>query len=285
MSRLVALVCVIVVLLAGAARAERLSPWEFTEAVAHAIRIAKPPSATVIVSGPLKLAVRYASGRTTNGALDNAYRLYVKNPDRLDDIVHRYAAGLLAAPNDTPGRVIDRSRIVPVLKDRRWFETVRAARQAQGQAALEDLVEPFNDELTVVYAEDDPITTRFLTTRDDVGDRAALHDLAIANLKRILPKIEMRRGDSGIFLISAGGDYESSLLLIQELWSSGQIKVDGDIVVAVPAKDALLVTGSHNNTGIARMRALAAEIATGPYALTTDLFVHRTGKWVKFEGE
>jgi len=282
-TRLVALVCAIV-LLAGTARAELLSPWRFTEAVAHAIRAAKPPSATVIVSGPLKLAIRYSSGMTMDGALDNAYGLYVKHPDRLDDIVGRYAAGLLAAPNDAPGRVIDRSRIVPVLKDPRWFEAARAARKAQGQTALEDLIEPFNDQLTVVYAEDSPISTRFLTTRDDVGDRATLHDLAITNLKRILPKIEMRRGDAGIFLISAGGDYESSLLVIKELWSSGQIKVDGDAVVAVPAKDALLVTGTRNHAGVARLHTLAAQIAAGPYALTPDLFVYRGGKWMKFEG-
>ena len=69
------------------------------------------------------------------------------------------------------------------------------------------------------------------------------------------------------------------------IWSSGQIHVDGDIVAAVPAKGALLVTGSHNRAGIGSLRALAAELARGPYGLTPALFVYRGGKWVTFDDE
>ena len=47
-------------------------------------------------------------------------------------------------------------------------------------------------------------------------------------------------------MLKAGGDYEASLLLFDDIWRDGQVKVDGDIVVAVPAKDVLLVTGSNN---------------------------------------
>lgn len=85
-------------------------------------------------------------------------------------------------------------------------------------------------------------------------------------------------------LIDAGGTYEASLLLADELWSGDQFKVDGDIVVAVPARDVLVVTGSHNRTAIARLRTLAAELATGPYALTAVLYAWRGGKFVKFDG-
>ncbi len=98
----------------------------------------------------------------------------------------------------------------------------------------------------------------------------------------LLPKIEMRRiGD--ILLISAGGDYEASLLLIDDIWSGGQIKVDGDIVVAVPARDVLLVTGSRNRTGLKKVRELAAKyVAEGRYELTDMLFVYRDGRFSKF---
>jgi uncharacterized protein YtpQ (UPF0354 family) len=97
-----------------------------------------------------------------------------------------------------------------------------------------------------------------------------------------LPKIEMRAGSDGVFLISAGGDFEASLLVVDSLWSSGQIKVEGDIVAAVPAKDALLVTGSDNKAGIARLHTLATDLAAGPYPLTQALFIYRRGKWMKF---
>jgi uncharacterized protein YtpQ (UPF0354 family) len=122
-----------------------------------------------------------------------------------------------------------------------------------------------------------------LTTRDDVGDRKKLHDAAIANLEHILPKIQLEAGSNGNFLIRAGGSYEASLLLVDGLWSSGQIKVDGDIVAAVPARDVLLITGSRNEASVARLRELAIKFATGPYALTSALFVYRGGKFVTLD--
>jgi uncharacterized protein YtpQ (UPF0354 family) len=171
-----------------------------------------------------------------------------------------------------------------VLKAQRWID---GARQVEKEAKVEPkpeiLTEPFNSELAIVYAEDRPQSLRYLTTRDNVGDRARLLNLALGNLHRLLPRIEMREGADHVLLIEAGGSYEASLLLADGIWSSGQITVDGDIVVAVPSRDALLVTGSRNRRGIARLRAMAAELAAGTYALTPTLFVYRDGKFVRFE--
>ena len=84
-------------------------------------------------------------------------------------------------------------------------------------------------------------------------------------------------------MLSAGGDYEPSLLLIDDIWSSGQIKVTGDIVVAVPARDVRLVTGSRSRPGLKGIRELATKFrAQGPYGLTDTLFVYRNGRFTKF---
>jgi uncharacterized protein YtpQ (UPF0354 family) len=92
----------------------------------------------------------------------------------------------------------------------------------------------------------------------------------------------MRAGDH-VFLVAAGGDYEASLLLLDDVWSGGQIKVNGDIVVAIPARDVLLVTGSRDRTGVRKVRELATKlVAEGPYGLTDALFVYRNGRFTKF---
>ena len=234
------------------------------------------------MTGNLQLETRIAGGEAISNDLRNAYQRYIRDPEHLDEIVRQRVAGLVESVRDAQIKPpLDRSRIVPVLKTPAWVEAIQQQRKAAPD--LQPLTEPFNSELTIVYAEDRSASMRFLMMRDDVGDRSKLHQLALANLHRLLPKIEMREGASGIFLINAGGDYEASLLLADTIWSSGQIKVDGDTVVAVPAKDALLVTGSHNRAGIVRLRALAAEIAAGPYGLTQTLFVYRDGKFVRFE--
>jgi len=84
-------------------------------------------------------------------------------------------------------------------------------------------------------------------------------------------------------MISAGGDYEASLLLIDDIWSAGQIKVDGDIVVAIPAKDVLLFTGSCNRKGLKAVRELVAKfVAQQRYTVSDALFVFRNGRFARF---
>jgi uncharacterized protein YtpQ (UPF0354 family) len=256
-----------------------LSPRAFTAAFAAAATAAMP-AAKVTVVGDLHLETRSAGGETTTTDLHNAYRVYVADPAQLDAVIRRYVA-VLADVVGPAQPLLDRTHIVPVLKSKAWVEAVRQQRQAAPATQL--LTEPFNSELMIVYAEDRPSSIRYLMTRDDVGDRGKLHELALANLKRLLQKIEMRQAADGIFLVSAGGEYEPSLLLADGIWSSGRITVDGDIVAAVPAKGMLLVTGSRNKPGVARLQAVAAELARGPYALTADLLVYRGGKWVTFE--
>jgi uncharacterized protein YtpQ (UPF0354 family) len=271
------------VLLIGPARAEPLSPPAFTAAFAAAAAAAMP-NAKVTVTGELSTDTRSAKGETTTSDLHNAYRVYLDRPQDLETIIANYVRILVDAVRvgDNPG--LDRSRIVPVLKPPAWLEGIRKDRQAQGNVdATEPLTEAYNSELIIAYAEDRPSSIRYLTTRDDIGgDRVKLLVLALGNLNRLLPKIEMRQGADGILLIEAGGDYEASLLLADNIWSSGQIQVDGDIVAAVPAKDALLVTGSHNRAGLKKLRAIAAELAAGPYGLSSALFVYRDGKFKVF---
>lgn len=282
MSRLVAFIFAIVVVagVAGAAAAERMTPRAFTEVFAAAVTAALP-TAKVTVAGDLHLETRSAGGETITTDLHNAYQVYLGDPAHPYELIERYVSVLADSLNTKS--VVDRSRIVPVLKSASWVEAIQE--QRKGAPPTQLLTEAFNSELTIVYAEDHPSSIRYLMASNDVGDHGKLHDLALANLNRILPKIEMIPGPDGVFLINAGGEYEPSLLLADGIWSSGQIKVDGDVVVAVPAKSALVVTGSHNRAGIANLRSIAAELVKGPYALTPALFVYRGGKWVKFEDE
>jgi len=64
------------VLLAGPARAEPLSPPAFTAAFAAAA-VAAMPDAKVTVTGELSTDTRSAEGETTTSDLHNAYRVYL----------------------------------------------------------------------------------------------------------------------------------------------------------------------------------------------------------------
>jgi uncharacterized protein YtpQ (UPF0354 family) len=250
--------------------------------VARAV-LAAMPSAKVAINGDLQFVVRYGNGASATSDLGKAYTTYEREPAHLDDIVQAQVSALMEAGGDANGlSKLDRTRIVPVIKDRLWFEAT-ARRGREQTPPLELVAEPLNADLVVVYAENHLGALRILSSRDDVGDRTRLREAALTNLSRILPKIEIRPGADGVLLITAGGEFDASLLLADNLWSGGQVKVDGDIVVAVPAKDVLIATGSHNAPGLGRLRAAAAKFAAGPNGLTSAPFVYRDGKFVRFD--
>jgi hypothetical protein len=152
------------------------------------------------------------------------------------------------------------------------------------QPDLDFVFEDLNDELVVVYVRDAERRVRFLMSNDDLGvERSALRQLAVENLRRLRPKIEMHSHGNMLAMFDVGGTYEASLLLFDSLWTDGQVKVNGDIVVAVPTRDALLVTGSKNRKGLSALREIATKLsAEGSNPISDKLFVYRDGRFKKF---
>jgi len=258
------------------ASSDRLSQRAFAEEFAKAFRSAAP-SATVELSGDLEVIVRRPAGGTRTVNLANFYIIYSREPERLKELIETQVA-LLVSPSRT---TLDPSRIIPVVKDRARLREYQGKVKAAG-GRQEQLIEDLNSELVISYAEDTPNAMHHLTTDDYSGDRRELRALAIKNLKRVLPNIEMRVLNEYVSIISAGEDYTPSLLLLDDLWTGGQIKVKGEIVVAVPARDVILVTGSRGGK-ITNFRAFAADLyAKGPYPVSDKLFVYRNNGFTTY---
>ncbi len=283
MKRLAALA--LCLLLATPAAAQLLlSKQAFTQQFVKALR-AEASGMTVTVKGELELEVKDASGKEMTAYLDNAYALYASDPKARKQVIQRYVRSLMesAAEQDAP---IDRARIVPVVKDRAWLAEVRKAATERGGKPADNVFEDLNEDLVILYAQDSPRNIRYLIS-DNLAElglkKGELRALAVENLRSLLPDVELRQGPL-FSMITAGGDYEASLLLFEDLWTGGKLEVDGDIVIAVPARDLLLFTGSRNRPGVARLREVAAKAAKeASYSLTERLFVYRNGRFQRFE--
>jgi len=270
----------LVVGLGAPARGDTPSPSGFTAQFARALQAAMP-SARVIVVRDLQLDIERADGSSATVSLANNYRDYSADSKWFDDVVKAYAAAL-AKPSVKQTAKLDRTRIVPVIKDRAWLAELQA-RFKQQNSSQQPVFDDLNNELVVVYAEDAANSTRYLSSSEDIGvERSKLRALAVDNVMRLMPSIEMRQLDEGAFMITSHGDYGASLVLVDSIWSGDQIKVNGDIVVAVPAKDVVLATGSRDRKNLKAMRQLAHDLAKGNYGLTDTLFVYRKGRFVKF---
>jgi uncharacterized protein YtpQ (UPF0354 family) len=277
---LLALLCVLGIAQAAAAT---LTEEKFTKEFVTALRAALP-DVKVTVPQPLEVHVADAEGNQATAYLQNAFNEVTRDPSRKKDVIERYVASIADA-GSTPDW-IKPANIVPVIKDRAWLEEAARGRvQAGAVDAPAHIVEDFNEDLVIVYAEDTPRNTRYFSLKEleEAGvARKDLRELAIANLDRILPEIEFHAGEN-ISMLVAGADYVPSLLLIDELWRSGQVKADGDIVVAVPSRDMLLFTGSRNTKGIAELQKQARKVVEeSSYSLTSQLFVYRDGKFQRF---
>ena len=268
-----------------AAGAPLLTPAQYTERYAAAARRAAP-DASVRVAGALTVVIRRPGGAVDEAQanLDNAYELYQRDPSRLDGIIGDQVKSMLEAFARTDAPVAKES-IVPVLKTRTWLEeTQRYLKQRSGgKGAGPEVWDPYEGELVVVYAVDTPSSIAFLGRADleKAGlSKARLRAIAPGNLLAHLPEIEVR--GEGRLMVLADGNYEASLLLVDAFWESGRVKVDGDPVVAIPARDVLLVCGSNDLASVRELRRWAKKaIGEMTYPLSSELWVRRGGRFTR----
>jgi uncharacterized protein YtpQ (UPF0354 family) len=272
----------LVVGLSAAARADTPSPSAFTAQFARALQAAMP-SAKIRVVRDLQIDVERPDGSSATVSLANNYKDYTPDPKWFEAVIKAYAAAL-AKPLPTKQAVakLDRARIVPVVKDRAWLVELQGRFKKQS-ASQQPVYDDLNNELVIVYAEDTDKVTRYLSSSEDLGvERSKLRALAVDNVMRLMPRMEMRQLAEGAFMITSHAEYGASLILADSVWTGDQIKVDGDVVVAVPAKDVILATGSRDRKNLKAMRQLASDLAKGSYGLLDTLFVYRKGRFVKF---
>ena len=269
-------------LMVGGAMAQDAAARRFSAEVARGLA-AKMPASKVEVVGELELSIKETNGRERRLNLRNLYGDYKNNPATLDAIVDSYYTALNKPASG--GAAFDHARIVPVIKDRAWLADNERGLKARGMNA-QFLSEDYNDELVILYAMDEENRTRYLMADEQIGvARKDLRKLAVENLDRLLPRVQLQQAGD-VAMMTANGDYEASLLLFDHIWRGGKVEVNGDIVVAIPAKDVVLITGSKSRKGIAHVREVAAKLkAESRYEITDTLFVYRDGRFVRFTGK
>jgi len=271
----------------GCSKSGPETPAEFTKSYVEAMHASRPDLKVEVVKD-LELKVKTKDDSSVDTFLHNAYDLYKQEPRDKAKVLKTYvdtAIGSVAALSKT--EPLDVTHILPIIKNRAWLEGMRqSVAQMDPKKPLETVVEDFSGDLIVIYAEDGPQSMRYISPKDlETAKiaRADLRKLACENLEKLLPPIQ-RHGGNGSYMITAGGTYEASLLLLDSIWNDGKLDVQGDIVVAVPTRDLLLVTGSKDAAGLEKTRKVV-ENATrrGPYQVTPKLLVYRKGKFEEFK--
>jgi uncharacterized protein YtpQ (UPF0354 family) len=149
----------------------------------------------------------------------------------------------------------------------------------------ENVLDGYLDDVVVGYTGGPPYGERLVTWDDleDIGlSRRELRYEAAMNLDSMLDDVRIY-GQPPALMLSFDG-WESSLLLADEYWESLERSVPGELVIGVPARDVVIVTGSRSRTGLEKASRAVDRVfyASGPHLLMRDLLVWREGQWEVF---
>lgn len=243
----------------------------FTERVAQRLRTLAPAVHVEIVD-TLELALTAGGGDSQRTLLGHAYLAYRSSaPERRSEVIERHARAYLQALDDVP---LQPAQVIPLVKDARWLAELHG-RMGSDAAGVH---EPLADGLVVVYAQDTPTHMNYLSRMqfDRLRiDREQLRRLAVRNLRRLLPTLQVQRGRQ-LGLITADGNYEASLLLFDDLWERERERLRGEPALAIPNRDVLLFADSADAEAIAELRNLTLQLhREGERALSDRLFLWR----------
>lgn len=156
-----------------------------------------------------------------------------------------------------------------------------------GDPAYDDrhVLDVFFDDLMVGYSIGQPHGDRLMTWNDFSRlelSRRELRRRAAGCLDRSMRGVAIH-GQPPALMASFDG-IESSLLLADDFWESLAGAVPGSIVIGVPARDALIITGSRSTAGIAKVhRAVDRMYLAGhPHLVTPSLLIRNRGTWERF---
>ena len=213
-------------------------------------------------------------------SVDNAYLAYQSNPDSLQQIMASYITSLRSAfaQADTASA----GNILPVIKPKSFLN---ASANMGGPAVSPGVHEMYNDELVILYAMDLPNNVRGLSESDltDLGiARESLFEISINNLVNLIPTFQVK-GGNGLFMVMAGGTYESSLILHPDTIHEDNFKVNGELVIAIPNRDVLLVTGSNDMPNVTKVVAIADKMfKENNYPISPFLYKRIDNKWQRW---
>lgn len=151
-------------------------------------------------------------------------------------------------------------------------------------------------DLSVAYAFDQLQCFTMVARRDLIRlglDEQAIHRVALANLSDRMEKMqpEFAKLSNGVFVISCGGDFEATMLLLDPVWEQaaeivrGAMLLRGPLVVSVPSRNMVAFTPAENRSGLEFMRSKAAEILEhDDHALTRHFLTREHKGWKKYEG-
>ncbi|MDP3499969.1 MAG: hypothetical protein Q8S33_06540 [Myxococcales bacterium] len=188
------------------------------------------------------------------------------------------------------GQLGTREQVVPLLRGKSTLPDGGTEFAGNGEPWVGDLrlVYMFNRPEVFTPVTDDDLTRLALS-------RPQLQALALRNLRALaspIEKVQIRNPLEGnitedrIWMVripSAGGYFETSVLLLDEYWAAQEMELGKGLVVATPTRDLLFLTLASNADDVRRLRAIAQDAAANyAHPVSGALLTRINGAWQPF---
>jgi len=276
------LIAFVLILGTNSMAADYISEDEFTN---RYITIIKKKNTELLVKKTASLSVEYeaTSGIKQSSNLHNAYLQYKSKPEDLNPILEQYSNSLIenALKLSTS---LDKNRIFPVIKDKNYIsQIILMAKEKYKNKSMPFLYKKLNEALYLVFALDTKNSMRFLNESDLTELELEVKDLlplSIENLKREFAGLSVQGDPAGLSMLVADGNYEASFFVVDSLWDTGVFPVKGDIVIHMPSRDTVLITGSEDLDGLKRVSEIISNNTNKlAYPITNIGFIRVNGAW------
>ena len=290
-------ICIAIAALFGiGAYADVLDQHAFARAALERLQRAAPDSTFALRErdgAGLAIQRAFPDGSSGTWFLGNAYQQYREDPAQLDAIVaHQlktWSETRAAVSAAAPARSDAAAHVLPVIKTRDWLTTTSAQLRSMAKpdkiADSEPLHRDLAGDLLLVFAEDDVNGMRFVSRgeleRLQLRDDASLDQRALDNLAARLGELKIT-GKGGRYRLEFDNFYEASLVLLAARWRD-RLTLDGDPVIAIAARNTVLVCGSGDRESIDSLRRFARDVSRrAAYGLSGKLYTLREGKLVEY---
>ena len=137
--------------------------------------------------------------------------------------------------------------------------------------------------LVTAYLIDEGDTFSYVQGRDlreaGLGEEE-LHRLAVANLAKLAEGKASVRESGPVWAVFLDGNFEASLMLVDDLWTHGLREYATDPVVAIPARDVLAFCDVESAAGVSELRAVVKRAwPLGDHLLSESLYRRVDGIW------
>ncbi|WP_163401534.1 DUF1444 family protein [Flavobacterium fluviatile] len=223
----------------------------------------------------LEIQTEFENSNEYRHLLYNCYAEYLREPDDIEEIFKKYlkTSDSLYRSNET----FSLNYILPVIKDKRFIQSII---EINPDFEKNHIYEKYNEELFIFYVEDTETNINYLTQEDFKKLNIKQKELKTIAIKNLSESIEIEKhGENGYYVLLADGNYESSLILL-DIWYKENFDVKGEIVVGIPARDLIFITGTNDTEHIAKLNKTISEInETGDHLVSTKLFEYRNEKF------